>query len=113
MLFSLANKSVAQKTLTEIKERHAEIKNIERSVADLHQLFLEVQLVVDQQGDALDRLEAQVGDTEDATVQAASQMHSAVAKKRSAQRKKWILLLLLIVILGIVGLTLGLTLRHN
>lgn len=113
MIFSLANRAVAQKTLTEMRDRHADIKMIERSVADLHQLFVEVQLVVDQQGDLLDRLESQVGDTEAATEAAAGEMHGAVQKKKSAQRKRWILILLTLVILGIVGLVLGVSLTHK
>lgn len=96
-----------------MRERHADIKMIERSVADLHQLFLEVQLVVDHHGDLLDRLETQIGDTEHATEAAAGEMHEAVQKKRSAQRKRWILILLTLVILGIVGLVLGVSLTHK
>jgi t-SNARE complex subunit (syntaxin) len=113
MMFSLANKSIAQKTLAEMRDRQLEIKNIEKSVADLHQLFLEVQLVVNQQGDVLDRLETQMAEAEGVTDAAADEMHGAVEKKKSAQRKRWLLLILIIVILGIVGLVLGLNMQNK
>lgn len=112
MLFSLANKAIAQTTLRAMQERHADVKNLERSVADLHQIFLEVQLVVNQQGGALDQLEAQIGETEGVAQAAAGEMQGAVQKKKSTQRRKWILLLVIVVVLGIVGIVLGVSL-HN
>ena len=113
MMFSLSNKAVAQKTLAEWKEKQADLKTIERSVADLHSLFLQVQMTVEEQGDKLDRIEAQVQDTEVVTNAAAGEMISAVKKKKSAQRTRWIICLLIIVVLGILGTVLGVTLTNK
>jgi diphthamide synthase (EF-2-diphthine--ammonia ligase) len=48
-------------TLAEIQERHEAVKELERSLLDLHQIFLDMAVLVEAQGEMLDNIEAQVG----------------------------------------------------
>ena len=47
-------------TLAEIQERHESVKGLERSLMDLHQIFLDMAVLVEAQGEMLDNIEAQV-----------------------------------------------------
>ena len=50
-------------TLAEIQERHEAVKELERSLLDLHQIFLDMAVLVEAQGEMLDNIEAQVSST--------------------------------------------------
>ena len=47
-------------TLAEIQERHESVKGLEKSLMDLHQIFLDMAVLVEAQGEMLDNIEAQV-----------------------------------------------------
>ena len=49
-------------TLAEIQERHEAVRELEKSLLDLHQIFLDMAVLVEAQGEQLDNIEAQVGD---------------------------------------------------
>lgn len=48
-------------TLADIRERHEAVRQLEGSLLDLHQVFLDMAVLVDAQGEMLDSIEAQVG----------------------------------------------------
>lgn len=106
MLFSMSNKALAQTQLTEMKERHHEIVTIERSIQEIHQMFMDMALIVDQQGELIDRLGEHVENTLEYTQKGAQHVEAAVASKRRSQRIKWILSIIGIVVLIIIGVTL-------
>ena len=43
----------------EIQERHAAVRELERSLLDLHQVFLDMAVLVEAQGEMLDNIESQ------------------------------------------------------
>lgn len=47
-------------TIKEIQERHDAVKDIERSLLELHQIFLDMAVLVEEQGTHLNDIEAQV-----------------------------------------------------
>ena len=47
-------------TLAEIEERGEAVRELERSLLDLHQIFLDMAVLVEAQGEMLDNIEAQV-----------------------------------------------------
>lgn len=47
-------------TLAEIQERHSAVKELERSLLELHQLFLDMAVLVEAQGEKLDNIAMQV-----------------------------------------------------
>lgn len=48
-------------TLAEIQERNRAVKDLEASLLELHQIFLDMAVLVEAQGEMLDNIEAQVG----------------------------------------------------
>jgi hypothetical protein len=47
-------------TLSEINERHEAVKELNKSLLELHQMFLDMAVLVEQQGVQLDNIERQV-----------------------------------------------------
>ena len=47
-------------TLREINERHQQVKELEKSLLELHQMFLDMAVLIEQQGVHLDNIENQV-----------------------------------------------------
>ncbi|XP_024024503.1 syntaxin-132 [Morus notabilis] len=52
-------------TLAEIQERHDAVRDVERKLLDLQQIFLDMAVLVDAQGDLLDNIETQVSSAVD------------------------------------------------
>ena len=46
-------------TVQEIQERHSAVKDLERQLLGLHQIFLDMAVLVEAQGDMLDNIETQ------------------------------------------------------
>eukprot|EP00124_Ichthyophonus_hoferi_P001699 Ihof_evm5s96 gene=Ihof_evmTU5s96 len=55
-----ADHAAAKKALEEIEDRQKDIVRLEKSMRELHELFLDLALMVDQQGEVVDRIEFQV-----------------------------------------------------
>lgn len=97
-IFASAVKEDQKKTLANMQDRCRDVKNIEKSILELHQLFLDMQTMVVEQGDIINRVETNVDNTVGYTEEAAADMKVAVEYQKSIWKKKWIF-----VILGIVG----------
>lgn len=92
-------------TLAEIQERHDAVRELERKLLELQQIFLDMAVLVDAQGDLLDNIETQVSNAVD-HVQSGN---VALQKAKTLQKnsRKWmciaILILLIIVAIIVVG----------
>jgi syntaxin 1B/2/3 len=47
-------------TIQEIQERHDTVKEIERNLMELHQVFMDMSVLVQSQGEQLDNIESHV-----------------------------------------------------
>lgn len=53
-----ANRSgQAKAVLSEVQSRHDDIKKIEKTILELHQLFVDMQMMVEEQGETLKEIE--------------------------------------------------------
>ncbi|KAK9123006.1 hypothetical protein Sjap_012608 [Stephania japonica] len=92
-------------TLAEIQERHDAVRDLEKKLLDLQQIFLDMAVLVEAQGELLDNIESQVSSAVD-HVQSGN---VALQKAKSLQRnsRKWmciaIMILLLIVAIIVVA----------
>ncbi|KAG1326329.1 syntaxin-132 [Cocos nucifera] len=91
-------------TLAEIQERHDTVKEIEKKLLDLQQIFLDMAVLVEAQGDILDNIESQVSSAVDHVQSGATALQRT--KKLQKNSRKWmciaILILLIIVVIIIV-----------
>jgi len=108
-IFSMANRAQAQRQLDEMRERHHDIVAIEESLRQLHQMFVDMAIIVENQGEIIDKVEEHVSGTVEYTEHAAQEMRQAVVKQRGIQKKKWILIIVCVVLLLIIGLVVWLS----
>jgi len=89
----------------EVQERHKDIQKIERTLAELAQLFNDMSILVEQQDETIDVIEDTAGHVEKDTEAGLGHTVKAVESARGARRKRWIcfgLIVLLLVIIAIV-----------
>lgn len=96
-IFASAVKGESKKTLAQMKNRFQDVKSIEKSILDLHQLFLDLQTIVVEQGDIINSVEYNVDNALGYTDEAAADMKMAVEYQKSIWRKKWLLVVLVCV----------------
>ncbi|XP_055818918.1 syntaxin-121-like [Solanum dulcamara] len=90
-------------TIMEIQERHEAVKELERNLKELHQVFLDMAVLVESQGEQLDDIESQVNRANSYVRGGAQQLQ--VARKHQKNTRKWTcfaIILLLIIILIVV-----------
>ncbi|CAN8278936.1 unnamed protein product [Cochlearia groenlandica] len=91
-------------TINEIQERHDAVKDIERSLNELHQVFLDMAVLVEHQGSQLDDIEGNVKRTNSLIRSGADKLVKARFYQKNT--RKWtcyaILLLIIIVVLVVL-----------
>lgn len=73
-------------TLAEIEERHNAVQEIEKQLQELHQMFLDMAVLVDAQGELLDDIEGQVTSAVDHVSEGTKQL--VVARKTQLNTRK-------------------------
>jgi len=96
----------ARQTLADIEARHSDIMKLENSIRELHDMFMDMAMLVENQGEMIDRIEYNVEHAVD-YVQTATQDTKKALKYQSKARRKKILIIIclsvsLIIILGII-----------
>nr|GMC70552.1 syntaxin-132-like isoform X2 [Ipomoea batatas]GME15491.1 syntaxin-132-like isoform X2 [Ipomoea batatas] len=92
-------------TLEEIQERHDAVKEIERKLLDLHQIYLDIAVVVESQGDFLDNIESQVRNAVDHVHMGTDALQTAKSLQRKSRKCMMIAIILLLLIAGIIVLS--------
>ncbi|KAI0306511.1 t-SNARE [Multifurca ochricompacta] len=93
----------------EVQERHEDIRKIERTLAELAQMFIDMDVLVAQQDDTINAIETSAAQVEGDTEAGLVQTEKAVKHARSARRKRWICFFIFLIILAIVGVAVGVT----
>ncbi|XP_068651003.1 syntaxin-132 [Aristolochia californica] len=92
-------------TMAEIQERHDAVRDIEKKLLDLQQIFLDMAVLVEAQGDMLDNIESQVSSAVDHVQSGTTILQKAKSLQKSS--RKWmciaIIILLIIVVIIVVA----------
>jgi len=91
----------------EVQERHEDIRKIERTLAELAQLFNDMDVLVTQQDDTINAIEVSATQVHKDTEAGLGQTEKAVEHARSARRKRWYCFLLFLLVLAAVGVAVG------
>lgn len=99
-------------TLAEIRERRDAVMELERSLMELHQIFLDMAVLVEAQGEMLDNIEAQVAKSVE-YVQAGT-THLVAAKRLQKNTRKWmcVALILLLIIAAAIAIPVAINLTN-
>jgi syntaxin 1B/2/3 len=95
-------------TIREIQERHDGVKEIEKNLLELHQIFLDMAVLVEAQGEQMNDIEANVNRAQSFVAGGTAQLH--IAKRHQRNTRKWtccciILLLIIALIVTLVVLS--------
>jgi len=93
----------AKQSLADIEARHGDIMKLEKSIRELHEMFIDMAALVQTQGEMIDRIEYNVVQSENFVKAASTDTKKAVKFQSAARRKKIIILICLAVIIIILG----------
>jgi len=95
--------AAAKQTLADIEARHADIIKLETSIKELHDMFMDMAMLVESQGEMIDRIEYHVEHAVD-YVQTATQDTKKALKYQSKARRKKIMMFLCAAVVGVLVL---------
>ncbi|TEB31267.1 syntaxin [Coprinellus micaceus] len=88
----------------EVQERHEDIKRIERTLAELAQLFNDMSILVEQQDETINTIEQQAFNVQKDTEAGLQYTEKAVDSARAARKKRWIcFIIIVVIIIAVVG----------
>jgi len=103
--------AAARNALADIQERHKDITRLETSIQELHQLFMDMAVLVEAQGELLDQIEYTVAQSVNYTGKAVEELRTATKYQKKVRKKMCcvivILLIALVVILAPILGTMG------
>ncbi|KAI0006069.1 t-SNARE [Russula compacta] len=97
----------------EVQERHEDLKRIERTIAELAQLFNDMSILVEQQDETINIIEAQATEVEKDVETGLGYTEKAVSSAKSARRKRWICFIIFLIILAIIGVIVGIQVANH
>merc|ERR1719401_1461204 len=80
-----------------IRDKHRDIVQLERSIGDLAQMFQDIALLVEAQGEMIDTIQAHVANTKTCTQKAEKNLHQT--RKAFQSKNKWMCCLVVIMII--------------
>ncbi|KAB5570997.1 hypothetical protein PHYPO_G00219870 [Pangasianodon hypophthalmus] len=105
----IIDSGISKQALSEIESRHKDIVRLESSIKELHDMFLDIAMLVESQGDIIDNIEANVSKTVDHVAVAKIETKKAVRYQSKARKKVVIIVCVVLVLLGIIALIIGLS----
>ncbi|TEA33733.1 hypothetical protein DBR06_SOUSAS12810089 [Sousa chinensis] len=100
--------AITEQDLELIKERETAIRQLEADILDVNQIFKDLAMMIHDQGDLIDSIEANVESSEVHVERATDQLQRAAYYQKKSRKKICILVLVLSVIIVILGLILWL-----
>ncbi|XP_052074972.1 syntaxin isoform X2 [Mytilus californianus] len=97
----------AKQTLADIEARHNDIIKLENSIRELHDMFMDMAMLVEQQGEMIDRIEYNVEQAVDYIETAKMDTKKAVKYQSKARRKKIMIIICLAVLVVVICATFG------
>ncbi|XP_044514662.1 syntaxin-2 isoform X2 [Gracilinanus agilis] len=105
----ISDSQITRQALNEIESRHKDIMKLESSIRELHEMFMDMAMFVETQGEMINNIEKNVMNASDYVEHAKEETKKAV-KYQSKARRKMIIIICVIVLLVILGISLATTL---
>ncbi|XP_069508020.1 syntaxin-4 [Ambystoma mexicanum] len=104
----LKDMEVTKEALSEIEIRHGEIMKLEKSIQELHDMFMYLAMEVEAQGETIDRIEKNILTSSNYVEKAKMQLETAIDNRKKSRKKKImigicvaVLLLILTIIIAV------------
>ncbi|KAM9071301.1 syntaxin-3-like [Megaptera novaeangliae] len=105
----IIDSQISKQALSEIEGRHKDIVRLESSIKELHDMFMDIAVLVENQGEMLDNIELNVMHTVDHVEKAREETKRAMKYQGQARKKLIIIIVVVVVLLGILALVIGLS----
>ena len=105
----IIDSQISKQALSEIEGRHKDIVRLESSIKELHDMFMDIAMLVENQGEMLDNIELNVMHTVDHVEKARDETKRAMKYQGQARKKLIIIIVVVVVLLGILALIIGLS----
>jgi len=87
-----------KQALNDIEARHNDIMKLETSIRELHDMFTDMAMMVEQQGEMINMIEHNVTNAEEYVEKATVQLKEAVVMQTAVRKKKFFLIILFCII---------------
>ncbi|XP_018587277.1 syntaxin-2 isoform X2 [Scleropages formosus] len=93
----ISDSQITRQALNEIESRHKDIIRLENSIKELHEMFTDMAMLVETQGEMINNIEKNVTNAVDYVERAKEQTTKAVRYQKKARRKQIFLAICLVV----------------
>uniref|UniRef100_A0A3B3V343 Syntaxin 3 n=1 Tax=Poecilia latipinna TaxID=48699 RepID=A0A3B3V343_9TELE len=104
----IVDSGISKQALSEIESRHKDIVRLESSIKELHDMFVDIAMLVESQGEIVDNIEQNVSQSVDHIIQAKEQTKKAVRYQTKARKKTVIIVVVVVILLALLALIIGL-----
>ncbi|KAK9963585.1 hypothetical protein ABG768_006758 [Culter alburnus] len=105
----IVDSGISKQALSEIEARHKDIVRLESSIKELHDMFVDIAMLVESQGNMVDNIEVNVGKAVDHVEAAKTETKKAVRYQSKARKKTIIIVSVVLTILAVIALIVGLS----
>ncbi|KAM3913023.1 syntaxin-3 isoform 3-T3 [Leptodactylus fuscus] len=98
---------ISRQALSEIESRHRDIVRLESSLKELHDMFLDIAMLVENQGALIDRIENNMDESVGFVERAVADTKKAVKYQSEARRKKIMILICCVILVIVTASTIG------
>ncbi|GBG27200.1 Syntaxin [Hondaea fermentalgiana] len=102
-ILNQGNDAVAQ-TFMDVQAKYQDVLRLEESVRALHQMFQDLALLVETQGEMLDQIEISVNQTVEHVDKGKQELKKALKARKSIRKKYFILAIIVIIIIVVIVL---------
>ncbi|KAM8797784.1 syntaxin-2 isoform 2-T2 [Eudromia elegans] len=106
----ISDSQITRQALNEIESRHKDIMKLESSIRELHEMFMDMAMFVETQGEMINNIEKNVMNATDYVEHAKEETKKAVKYQSKARRKMVYIIICVTVLLLILGIILATTL---
>ncbi|KAM6407977.1 LOW QUALITY PROTEIN: syntaxin-3 [Rhynochetos jubatus] len=103
----IMDSQISKQALSEIEGRHKDIVRLESSIKELHDMFVDIAMLVENQGGLLDNVEQHVTHAAEHVERAKQRTQAALGYQRRARKKKILIMICCIVLAIILAATIG------
>ncbi|XP_076809641.1 syntaxin-1A-like isoform X1 [Clavelina lepadiformis] len=98
-----------KQAMNDIQARHNDIIKLENSIRELHDMFMDMAMLVEQQGEMVNQIEYNVMNASEYVEKAREETKKAVKYQSQARKKKIIIIIICIVLLAVIAIIIGVT----
>ncbi|KAG7518433.1 syntaxin-3-like isoform X4 [Solea senegalensis] len=105
----IVDSGISKQALSEIESRHKDIVRLESSIKELHDMFVDIAMLVESQGGMIERIESNMDQSVGFVERAVADTKKAAKFQQEARRKMIIIVVVVLVLLGLLALIIGLS----